>query len=134
MNKVVVLMTDGDNTELGSSSAGTATSNPGLYTAYGFPNQNNLALPSGECTTGGDCSAGEQEIDNRTTAVCGAMKAQGIIIYTIALGTGISSNSQTLLRNCATSPSYYFLSPTTSQLQTIFQQIGDSLANLRISQ
>lgn len=134
MNKVVILMTDGDNTLTGSSTAGTATSNPGNYSAYGYPDNNWLALAGGECTSGGDCTAGQNEFNNRTAAVCAAMKAQGIIIYSIALGAQVSNTGQTLLKNCATTPAYYFLSPTTNTLTTIFQQIGDSLANLRVSQ
>jgi hypothetical protein len=134
MSKAIVLMTDGDNTLTGTSAAGTATSNPGLYTAYGFPDNNWLAVSGGECTSGGDCTKGQDEINNRTAAVCSAMKAQGILIYTIALGSQVSSTGQNLLKNCATNPSYYFLSPTTNELQGFFQQIGDSLANLRVSQ
>ena len=43
------------------------------------------------------------------------------------------ANTLTLLQNCATAPNYAFVSPTASQLQTIFSQIGDSLSNLRVS-
>ncbi|MEJ0010823.1 MAG: pilus assembly protein TadG-related protein [Alphaproteobacteria bacterium] len=114
MNKVVVLMTDGDNHY-----------SPGNYSAYGFLSDGNLGTTS-ETTA-------EGQLNTRTAAVCTAMKAQGILIYTIALGTDISATGQTLLRNCATSPDYYFASPTTADLQTDFQMIGDSLANLRIS-
>lgn len=134
MNKVVILMTDGDNTLKGTNSTGTAPSYPSAYTAYGLTGNNWLSVTGSECTSGADCTKGVNEINKRTTAVCNAMKAQGIIIYTIALGTGLDSTSKSLLQGCATSPSYYFLSPTTNELQGIFQQIGDSLANLRISQ
>lgn len=133
MYKVVILMTDGDNTLSGTDSLGTAVNKSGAYSAFGYPAQNWLSVSPNECTSGGNCTVGENEMDSRTSAVCASMKAQGIIIYTIALGTGISTSSQTMLRNCATKPEFYFPSPTTSQLQTVFQQIGDSLANLRIS-
>jgi Flp pilus assembly protein TadG len=134
MTKVVILMTDGDNTLSGTSNANTVPSYSGMYSAMNFPNVNALAVTGGMCSSSGNCNAGELELDNRTAAACTAMKANGIIIYTIGLGTGLSTASQTLLRNCATNSSYYFLSPTTSQLQTVFKKIGDSLANLRISQ
>ncbi len=114
MNKVVVLMTDGDNHY-----------SPGNYSAYGFLSDGNLGTTS-ETTA-------EGQLNTRTAAVCTAMKAQGILIYTIALGTDISTTGQNLLKNCATSPDYYFKSPTTADMQTAFQMIGDSLANLRIS-
>ncbi len=134
MNKVVILMTDGDNTLTGASGSSTSISHPGSYSAYGYPDQNIMNVSGGECTSGGNCNAGQTEFNNRTLTVCSAMKAQGVIIYTIALGSSVSSTGQTLLRSCATSPSYYFLSPTTNTLTSIFQQIGDSLANLRVSQ
>jgi len=114
MNKVVILMTDGDNTIDNGSRGG-----------YWY-------LSNGKLGTTNSSNAVTQ-LNSRTTSVCNAMKAQGVLIYTIALGTSISSSSQTLLRNCATKPEYYFLSPSTDTLQTVFTQIGDSLANLRIS-
>ena len=134
MNKVIILMTDGDNTLSGTNGGNTPPSYPGLYTAYGIPNANQLAVSGSECNSSADCTNGQNEMNTRTLAVCSAMKANGILIYTIALGSQVSSTGQTLLSNCATSSSYYFLSPTTNELQGIFQQIGDSLANLRISQ
>ena len=134
MNKVIILMTDGDNTLSGTNAAGTATANPGLYSAYGYPDNTALAVSGGECTSGGSCTAGQNEINNRTASVCSQIKAQGVIIYTIALGAQVSTTGQNMLKACASSPSYYFLSPTTSNLTSIFQQIGDSLANLRVSQ
>jgi hypothetical protein len=62
------------------------------------------------------------------------MKAQGIYVYTIALGTDTDAASLALLQSCATASNYYFNSPSTSQLQAIFSSIGDSLSNLRVSQ
>jgi len=118
-NKVVVLMTDGDNNLVG-----------GNYSAYGYTSSNQLGVT--ECS-GSDCTSGINELNNRTIEVCNSMKANGIVIYTIALGTEVSTNGQNLLQACATGPSYYFLSPTTDTLETIFQKIGDSLANLRVS-
>lgn len=103
MSKAVVLMTDGTNTT-------------GTYSAY---------PPASGITP--------SQLDTKLSTVCSAMKAKGIIIYTI-LFDETDSNIQNLLRNCATSPDYYFNSPTESELQAAFQTIGDSLANLRLSQ
>jgi Flp pilus assembly protein TadG len=119
MNKVVVLMTDGDNTITN-----------GYYSAYGYPSAGQLgpnACSSYNCTTG------INELNTRTAAICSSMKAKGILIYTVALGTDVSTTGQNLLKNCASKPEYYFLSPTTTDLQKDFAQIGDSLANLRVS-
>lgn len=114
MSKVVVLMTDGDNT-IDNGSRG----------AYWYLSNGKLGTTTS--------SGGETQLNNRTSTVCNSMKANGIIIYTIGLGTNLDSTSKNLLKNCASKPEFYFLSPSTSQLQTIFKQIGDSLANLRIS-
>lgn len=131
MNKVVVLLTDGDNDISWD-----------VYNAYGYstntsnpPNQ--LGVNPSCVNDNGyrdDCSNAETELNNRMTQVCTNMKAQGIIIYTVAFGSNINSNTQALLQGCATKPEYYFYSPTGSSLQTAFQTIGDALANLRISQ
>jgi hypothetical protein len=61
------------------------------------------------------------------------MKNLGIYVYTIGLGPANDIN-QTLLRNCATAENYYFYSPTTAELESVFNAIGDSLSNLRVSQ
>jgi hypothetical protein len=114
MTKVVVLMTDGDNT-IDNGSRG----------AYWYLSNGKLGTTTS--------SGGETQLNNRTASVCTSMKANGIIVYTVGLGTNLDSVSKNLLKNCATKPEFHFLSPTTNELQVIFKQIGDSLANLRIS-
>ena len=115
MNKAVVFMTDGDNT-IDNSNRG----------AYGY-------LSNGRLGTTNQSNAITQ-LNNRTVTTCGSMKANGIIIYTIAFGTSFSNASRNMLRSCASKPEFYFESPTGSDLQTVFKRIGDSLANLRVSQ
>ncbi len=121
MNKAIIIMTDGDN-----------TLTDGNYTAYGYPSAGQLG--SNPCPTSA-CSTGETQLNTRTTAVCNNIKANNsnVIIYTIALGTGIGTTAKNMLQGCASKPEYYFNSPTTTDLTTAFNQIGDSLANLRIS-
>lgn len=71
-------------------------------------------------------------MDTKLTRVCNSMKAQGVIVYTILFQQN-SNNIKTLLRNCATTPDYFFDSPSAQDLQTAFTTIADSLSNLRIS-
>lgn len=125
MNKALILMTDGNN-DISFNN----------YTAYGFPNDGGLGGTNACNPSNGNCTNGETVLNNRTSALCTSMKAsdKDIIIYTIAFGSGISTATQTMLRNCASKPEFFFASPTTASLQTAFRQIGDSLANLRISQ
>lgn len=114
MNKVVVLMTDGDNT-ISNSSRG----------AYWY-------LSDAKLGTTNQTTA-ETQLDTRLTQVCTRMKDNGITVYTVAFGTGIGTATRNLLQGCASRPEYYFYSPTGADLQNSFRQIGDSLANLRIS-
>lgn len=114
MNKAVVIMTDGEN-----------TMSPSVRTAYGY-------LTDGLLGSTSNSSVARAQLDARLSQICASMKAQNVLVYTIAFrnpGTSI----QNLLRNCATVPDYYFNSPTNASLQTAFRAIGDSLANLRVS-
>jgi von Willebrand factor type A domain len=115
MSKAVILMTDGIN-----------TIDNGSHSAYWFLQDNKLG------TT--DSNTAVTDLDNKALSICTAMKNAGIYVYTIALGTDTTADSLALLQNCATGPNYYFNSPSTSQLQGVFNTIGDSLANLRVSQ
>ncbi len=114
MNKAVVLMTDGDN----------VITNTGRG-AYGYLEEGRLGTTNG--------TTAETRLDQRLTQVCTNMKNNGILVYTVALGSGISTATRSLLQNCATRPEYYFFSPTGTDLQNAFRMIGDSLANLRLS-
>jgi len=115
MSKVVILMTDGDNT-ISNSTRG----------AYWY-------LSDGKLGTTNSATAVTQ-LNTRTAQVCTNMKNQGILVYTIAFGTDIGTTARNMLQACATSPDFYFYSPTASSLSTAFHQIADSLANLRVSQ
>lgn len=114
MTKVVVLLTDGTNTVDNSA-----------HGAYWFLGDSRLGTTSG--------STAVTDLNNKTLQLCTAMKNQGIYIYTIALGTDPTTAGLAMLQSCATASNYYFDSPSTSQLQGVFNSIGDSLANLRVS-
>lgn len=119
MNKVLILMTDGIN------------SPPGGATGSAYQGQSLPTVP---------------QLDSRTKTVCDSLKSNGVIIYTIGFGTTDDNDSSNptsvdgdLLKYCATQlysgdTSHYFLASTNAALAGVFQQIGASLANLRISQ
>mgnify|MGYP003393297524 CR=1 FL=1 len=75
-------------------------------------------------------TSNSSSIDARTAATCTAVKAAGIRIYTIRVIDG----DATLLRNCASDPSMYFDVQTASQLTSVFNSIGATLAQLHLSQ
>jgi len=93
LDKVIVFLTDGDNTE-------------NRFT-----------------TT-------QSSIDARTSAVCTAIKASGVIVYTIRVMDG----NETLLKACASDAGKYFSVTSASQLTTVFASIAQALSNLRVSQ
>lgn len=113
MSKAVIIMTDGENTMSDS-----------VRSAYGYLGQGNLGTTSS--------STAKTKLNDKLAAVCTAMKAKGIVVYTVLFAED-STTAANLMKNCATSPDYYFNSPTEVDLQAAFHAIGDSLANLRIS-
>jgi Flp pilus assembly protein TadG len=115
MDKVIVLLTDGENQMPVSGSLST-------YHAY----QNYTAL-------GANQTAAENDLDQRTRAVCRAVKAAGIKLYTITFGS-VTSRGQSLMRSCADRPSDYYHSPDNATLRAVFKSIGGQLSNLRLAQ
>jgi len=119
--KAVILETDGtDNfNQCGSCD------NPD-YTSFGF-------LSDGRLGTTSSVSAAKTTLDNRLSAICTAMKARGIVVYTIGF-TGGATNSQTILQGCATDGSKYFFAPDQATLQKAFVSVANSLNKIRLSQ
>jgi Flp pilus assembly protein TadG len=74
----------------------------------------------------------QASIDARQAMTCANAKAAGLILYMIQVDTGGDPTS-TLLQNCASDPSKFFLLTSSSQIVTTFQQIGTALSNLRIA-
>jgi Flp pilus assembly protein TadG len=115
MDKVIVLLTDGENQMPVSGSHST-------YHAY----QTYTALGSSQ-------AAAETELDRRTDVVCTAVKTAGIKLYTITFGS-VTKRGRDLMQSCATSPADYFHSPNNATLRTVFKTIASQLTNVRIVQ
>jgi Flp pilus assembly protein TadG len=71
-------------------------------------------------------------IDARQQTTCDNIKAAGIVIYTVQVNTGGDPTS-TLLQNCASDSSKFFLLTSSTQIVTTFNQIGTALSNLRLA-
>ncbi|WP_270936812.1 pilus assembly protein TadG-related protein [Falsiroseomonas oryzae] len=142
MRKVVVMLTDGDNNwqpaygpACGSSDASVCSSATGtelLYNAYGRVADYNSRFTSARINPVNQTNA-DARLDERFTAVCDAMKANnsGITIYVI--GFQVATQHRSRLQSCATSAQHYFESPSASQLQAVFQQVGAQLASVRLT-
>jgi Flp pilus assembly protein TadG len=128
-DKVIVLLTDGDNTNDQRSEPEDS-----IYTGLGYIWQRRLQGPANNgnyLDVGSTGTDRRDAIDARETALCNNLRTRGIYVYTIGVGT--SSHSDALLRSCATDPSFYFDVNNTSQLNTVFNTIAGAIQNLRIS-
>ena len=112
--KVVVLMTDG--TEEWPSTAN--------MTGLG-------QIADGKIGTSSSTATAVTNLGTRLSTVCTNMAADGIVIYTIGLGSDGASNTD--LQNCAANGGF-FEAATPTNLQTVFNNIAKSLIALRLTQ
>lgn len=68
-------------------------------------------------------------INSRTTLGCNAVKAAGITLFTVRVIEG----NETLLRNCATSPSMYFNVTSSGGIGDAFKAITSMIKRMRLS-
>lgn len=123
--KVLILMTDGDNT---MNDAPSNNSNNSWYHGYGYQWQNKL---NADANTGDTATT---KLNRRMTKLCANIKnsQHNIEIYTI--GVGVSSSSKTLLQGCASGADHYYdVNSTGGNLDAAFSAIAGAIENLRIS-
>lgn len=114
VKKAIVLMTDGANTRaMKQVTGGGALHHEGdVY----------------EHTSTSTSSA-----NSVTAQLCESIKADDIMVYTIAFDVRNQSSVQQLMRNCAGNGGQYFDADNNTELADAFRQIGLSLLNLRLS-
>lgn len=120
--KVIILMTDGMN-----NYGGVNNMDDSYYFTYGFARKGLIGQVTNSNTTLNSL------LDAKTQTACTNAKAMGIVIYTIGFGSG-ANGSASLLQNCATQTTYYYAPQNSSDLDPVFQQIAQSINNLRLSQ
>lgn len=91
----------------------------------------NFATCEGRSTSQAGCSADSSF--TQAQAICTAMKAQDIIIYTVGLELGTATQTINFLTNCATTPQHAHLAADTTELQAAFKSIATSISKLRLS-
>jgi len=77
-------------------------------------------------------STTQSSIDARTRMACDNIKSAGITLYALQVNTGGDPTS-TMLQQCATDSSKFFLITSSSQIGAIFTQIGTNLSKLRVA-
>jgi hypothetical protein len=127
--KIIVLMTDGENTYYPTSKSMLTS----WYGAWGYLNYNHLGTTSTSSTTL------TTTMNTRTLQACTNAKAAGVTIYTVGfeINAGSANNPSAalaLLQNCASSIDKYYNATDESSLLAAFTAIGDSITQLRIAE
>jgi Flp pilus assembly protein TadG len=88
---------------------------------------------SGSNSDHNDCDATNGTTLNQSLALCSAMKAAGVVVYTVGFQITGDTTAETLMTNCATDAAHKYLPTSGSQLKEAFKAIGAELNNLRIA-
>jgi Flp pilus assembly protein TadG len=80
-----------------------------------------------------NCNATNGSSFTQALALCTAMKAQGIIVYTVGFDIGSSTSVQNLVNNCATDSEHVYQPSTGTALKDAFRSIAQDIMKLRIS-
>ncbi len=123
VRKIIILMTDGENTM--NNPARSGESNASFYGGQGYIWQNMLG------TTSTDGAVRATAIDDRMKLLCTAVKNRDIVIYTVRVE--VTSGTSTLLQDCASTPDKFYDVQNVSDLQAAFDAIAGSIDNLRLS-
>ncbi|RYE82349.1 MAG: hypothetical protein EOP19_16405 [Hyphomicrobiales bacterium] len=107
--KILILMTDGDNTLIHDSR--------GKHVAFNSKR----------------VDADFADVNKDTAAICTNAKAKGIEIYTVAFAV-TKVEAKTLLRQCATSDAYYYDATDAAKLASAFSGIARAISQVRLSQ
>ncbi|WP_297107411.1 TadE/TadG family type IV pilus assembly protein [uncultured Devosia sp.] len=147
-SKVMIVMTDGENTAYNFCGGTQGSLNGNCYhSAYGFQyNSNNTSSVS---TSGGNIprmgnpsnvanATLVTEMNQRTLDSCANAKAAGISIYTIGLATDTVTQStpqtvRNMLTNCASVASNAKFPASPSELKSTFEDIANDLSALRLA-
>lgn len=113
--KVIVVLTDGQN-DVGSYNS-NKTGN--YFSAYGAPAFGNL----------GTQPRLADKLDEKLSVACSNAKSRGILVYSITFQLN-DTNTQNLMRGCATQPDMYFNSPSNDALEDAFEKIASGLQKL----
>lgn len=79
------------------------------------------------------CSPDNGDPFAQSRGLCDAMKAQGVIVYTVGFQIAVGAASDSLLRDCASTPTSYYNAASGADLSAAFAAIGRDITRLRIS-
>jgi len=119
--KILILMTDGQNTYEGNGKFVVSQ-----YGSWGYVWKSHLGTESTNENTVQD------KMDDRMELACANIKAAGISIYTVAFEITDTTTKQ-LLVTCASDSNKAFSADSTAALTAAFTAIGDDISQLRLS-
>lgn len=124
-SKVMILMTDGQNTFYRWGDDSDPLNGASVYPPYGWPLYERL----------GDTSktAGQMEdlVDARLLETCKNARDAGIVVYTVGLSS--PNNVKNMLKACAGDDSRAKFPNASSELVTVFEEIAGQLGDLRLA-
>ncbi len=107
--RVIVMMTDGENTMPGGSSG---------YSAYGTTSEHSVR---------------KSDLDDKFSETCEHAKNDlGVNVYTITFSNGVDAYTEQLFEDCASSAGNYYDVDEAADLAEVYDKIAKELANLHI--
>jgi hypothetical protein len=88
---------------------------------------------SGELRDKINCNAPNGSSYDQARALCNAMKAANIVVFTVGFDLGSSPGARTMMSECASSPDHAYEANTGQDLVDVFALIGRNLAQLRVT-
>jgi Flp pilus assembly protein TadG len=132
-NKIMIIMTDGDN-DWGNV---LSNMNNSYYGGYGYASQ--VATRLGLSSTPTTDAALDNILNLRTTAACDEVKSatgdadHPVTVYTITFGTSLTNSAKTLMEDCATDSEKYFHAPDNATLEDVFDTIATEIKDVYLS-
>ena len=80
-----------------------------------------------------DCGADNGDPFDQGRAMCAAMKARGVLVYTVGFQIAEGGDAANMLQACASTPANFYLPASGGDLSEAFAAIGRDITQLRIS-
>jgi Flp pilus assembly protein TadG len=144
VRKVIVLMSDGENTNVGNdpvmASDYSAYNHLGLWRDYATGNVLGQlvgailhgVLPAQYQRNINNSSQFVTYVNSREAQLCTNIKNEGIEIYTVIFRE-TDQATENLMRACATSPQHFFRADNAQELSAAFDAIGSGIGQLRLT-
>jgi hypothetical protein len=135
-SKVMILMTDGENTYYGDNNMNGSDFLQAYGHYYNAPDGNGTPYQLNGSRLGYSVNNYNQMtavMNILTEETCQNAKDAGIIVYTIGLNPP-NNPTRTMLENCSSGAGYAYFPTAANELNSVFAEIASKLAPLRLAQ